>query len=156
MPDSANPVASPSRVEARRYNVERSCIRCHQRKIRCDKSTPCSACVKSDNAESCHYPGLERVKRKARKQNNATLVQQVERLEQIVSDSLRQNTQSDRDHPTPQASLSSSEHKSGDGDSGRGSSNFTGLLIEDGNFVRYVNDHVLSHILEKVINFSII
>lgn len=143
-----------SRVETRRYNVERSCIRCHRRKIRCDRSKPCSTCLKSDNAASCRYPGPERTKRKASQQHTTTLVQQVERLEQIVSDALQQRTQSDEYHQSYRYSSSSLDHDTGDGDLSRRSSNFTGLLIKDGNLVRYVNDHVLSHILEKVRYFS--
>lgn len=106
--------------------------------------------MKSSHAESCHYPGPERVKRRPRKQANLALVQQVERLEQIVSDTIKQGARSDRDHRLPRDPSLSSERKPGDGDSGRDSSTFTGLLIKDGSFVRYVNDRVLSNILEKV------
>ncbi|KAE8404843.1 hypothetical protein BDV37DRAFT_271077 [Aspergillus pseudonomiae] len=47
----------------RRYNVSRSCIRCHQRKVRCDKSHPCTTCARSN--VTCRYPGSEKTKRRA-------------------------------------------------------------------------------------------
>lgn len=141
---------SSSRVEARRYNVERSCIRCHQRKTRCDRKTPCSACLKSENADACLYPGSERVKRRSRKQLTTTLVQQVEKLERIVSSKLEQEPTSDRDKQTARDSSTSPEQISGVAQPETSSSNATGLLVKDGNFVQYVNDRVLSHILEKV------
>lgn len=33
-----------------------SCTECRRRKIRCDRSRPCSQCVRGDRAELCHYP----------------------------------------------------------------------------------------------------
>jgi hypothetical protein len=34
-------------MSQRRYNVERSCLRCHAHKIKCDKNSPCSKCSRS-------------------------------------------------------------------------------------------------------------
>jgi hypothetical protein len=39
----------------------RSCIRCNQRKVRCDRKYPCSACAKA--GEQCSYPGPKRARR---------------------------------------------------------------------------------------------
>ena len=47
-------------VLVRRYDVERSCIRCRERKVRCDKAVPCSMCLRIK--APCRYPGPERVK----------------------------------------------------------------------------------------------
>ncbi|KAH7020745.1 uncharacterized protein B0I36DRAFT_333107 [Microdochium trichocladiopsis] len=35
--------------------ASRSCMPCHQRKVRCDKKTPCSACIRGKHR--CAYPG---------------------------------------------------------------------------------------------------
>jgi hypothetical protein len=40
----------------RRHRAILSCATCRKRKIRCDRLTPCSRCVKSKIAESCYYP----------------------------------------------------------------------------------------------------
>ncbi|ETS74372.1 hypothetical protein PFICI_14238 [Pestalotiopsis fici W106-1] len=151
---SETPQPPPRAGGARRYNVERSCIRCHQKKIRCDKSIPCSTCVKSGNVESCRYPGPERAKRRPRKEASTSLVEQVERLEQIVSNSLKRKRNHDQDERPSRVRSSSLEGNLSHRHPSHGPSNFTGLLVKDGNMVRYVNDHVLSHILEKVLNLT--
>ena len=116
----------------RRYNVARSCIRCHQRKIRCDKATPCAACVKAGDRSSCRYPADTKAKRRAVKADSLQL--QVERLERLVADRTNQ----------PPARNTNSAHQSSS------SAAAVGVLVKDGHWVRYINDQVLSHILEKV------
>lgn len=141
---------SPSRIEARRYNVERSCLRCHERKIRCDKQSPCSACTKSANGESCRYPSFERVKRRSRKHHTTPPSQKVETLEYASSNGTRRNSNSNPAIEARHSFSPPSRQNPGGGKLKSGSPSFTGLLIKDGNLVRYVNDHALSHILEKV------
>lgn len=47
---------TPSELSSqRRPPPTRSCIPCHQRKVRCDKKTPCSACIRGQHR--CAYPG---------------------------------------------------------------------------------------------------
>lgn len=46
--------APPRRRQRGRLHI--SCIECRRRKIRCDKSKPCSACVRGHRADGCHYP----------------------------------------------------------------------------------------------------
>lgn len=40
----------------RRHRAILSCATCRKRKIRCDRLTPCSQCVRSKIAETCYYP----------------------------------------------------------------------------------------------------
>lgn len=43
-------------VSPRRQRAILSCATCRKRKIRCDRLTPCSQCVRSKIADSCYYP----------------------------------------------------------------------------------------------------
>ncbi|KAK6835634.1 hypothetical protein RU639_002378 [Aspergillus parasiticus] len=67
----------------RRYNVSRSCIRCHQRKVRCDKSHPCTTCTRSN--VTCRYPGSEKTKRRAPNVSLNEVAARLARLERTVS-----------------------------------------------------------------------
>ena len=40
----------------RRHRAILSCATCRKRKIRCNRLTPCSQCVRSKVAETCYYP----------------------------------------------------------------------------------------------------
>src|SRR4051794_23964791 len=78
-PGPPSPSKAPPRAVARRYNVPRSCVRCHERKVRCDKATPCRPCVRAE--AECRYPGPERAKRRSQKTTLATVVPRLEVLE---------------------------------------------------------------------------
>lgn len=69
--------------QVRRYNVERSCLRCHERKVRCDKGTPCNKCVRLN--VSCEYPGPKRIKRRPPKTTVTDVMTRLEQLEQSIS-----------------------------------------------------------------------
>ncbi|KAJ6145720.1 C6 transcription factor [Penicillium chermesinum] len=69
--------------EPRRYNVERSCLRCHERKVRCDKRSPCSKCVRLNLP--CHYPGLRIEKRRPPRSADADVVARLEQLERAIT-----------------------------------------------------------------------
>lgn len=55
---------SPSK---RRYRVQRSCLRCHFHKIRCDKAEPCSSCTKANAPSGCRYPEMDYLPRAKKK-----------------------------------------------------------------------------------------
>ena len=62
-----------------------SCTTCRARKVKCDKTDPCSACVKSET--TCVYP--ERVRRRKNRngglrEQNADLLRRLGRLEGLV------------------------------------------------------------------------
>ena len=165
----------------RRYRVPRSCIRCHGRKIKCNKEQPCSTCVKSGVESECSYPAGERVRRRpprtsaatstdplrasahaareddddessspgpikkedgenASVQSIAKVQRELERLEKIVSQ-----------HRANGNKTSLAERKAQRGSSSRSEENTTGMLAKDGSssIMRYVNDKVLSLLVEK-------
>jgi hypothetical protein len=60
---SSSPEVSQSTLHR---NILRSCLTCHQCKIRCDKRSPCSNCVRNDVL--CCYPEVEQRRRRPQKQ----------------------------------------------------------------------------------------
>ncbi|KAJ5682413.1 hypothetical protein N7462_005578 [Penicillium macrosclerotiorum] len=69
-------------MDLRRYNVERSCLRCHERKVRCDKGSPCNKCLRLN--VSCQYPGPRRAKRRPPKTTVTDVVARLEQLERSI------------------------------------------------------------------------
>lgn len=147
----------------RRYNVERSCIRCHERKVRCNKAVPCSACTKV--GVQCRYPGPEKTKRRSQKGKQSQLYARLDKLERAlrgvaepprVQEDTGQldDTRSSEDLPSgsPGGSIlqtgnhnnqsAPSEHLHLDSDQG--------FLVKDGTTTRYINEALLSQVLEKV------
>jgi hypothetical protein len=77
---SDSPTAS---LMARHKRMERSCMICHQRKIRCDKRSPGSHCVKADLL--CCYPGPERASRRPHKTTITDVAARVAQLKRIIT-----------------------------------------------------------------------
>ncbi|RHZ55590.1 hypothetical protein CDV55_104480 [Aspergillus turcosus] len=122
-------------MDIRRYNVERSCLRCHQRKVRCDKGSPCANCVRSK--VPCQYPGHNRVQRRPPKATSADVVSRIDQLERAVSELTRRpsTVRSIHDEDTDVTPTPGPERQPRQG-----------LLARDG---RYIDEHLLSGFLEK-------
>lgn len=140
--------AEPSRRDAvlRRYNVERSCLKCHERKIRCDKRNPCNSCVRLNI--QCKYPGPERGKR--RQHHKAAISDRLAQLERTIT-ALSQAQGEDGTHPEPNNSSSPKNSISNEPLSGQRApieaSTNRGLLLPDRH---YINDRLLSRLLTNV------
>lgn len=130
----------------RRYNVERSCLRCHERKVRCDKGSPCNKCVRL--GVPCQYPGPRRGKRRPPKTTVTDVVTRLEQLERSITTLGRpgpsqQNTSPDIESRPPALKENNastictltearpSQH---------------GILVNDGS---YIDEPLLSRVLEK-------
>lgn len=61
---------------------QRSCQRCNQKKIRCDKAEPCEKCVKSNS--ECIFPGPGRAPRRKKRPLKAELVSRLRKLENEI------------------------------------------------------------------------
>ncbi|OIW24600.1 hypothetical protein CONLIGDRAFT_100550 [Coniochaeta ligniaria NRRL 30616] len=150
-PREGPPQSSPlPTAVVRKYNVRRSCIRCHERKVRCNKDTPCIACVRS--GFPCQYPGPERAKRvKSRSQKG------VERSEVTAVNAETQRrgnyakgqaATGSRTAPPPNGSavigqLSATRYTPSE------SEQSSGFLLKEGSSTRYVNEFTFSRVLEK-------
>jgi hypothetical protein len=82
-----------------------SCVICRRRKVRCDRNTPCSNCVKAKC--NCNYPSPgRRVRRKAKadsarhdRTSQSRLLDKVRRLEGIVKDLTEQAIEAPQGSP---------------------------------------------------------
>lgn len=134
----------------RRYNVSRSCIRCHQRKVRCDKSHPCTTCTRSN--VTCRYPGSEKTKRRAPNVSLNEVAARLARLERTVSAKVG----GDEDVTVTSSALSkglgpvSTDRTAVGQQSREHHGSREGFLVTSGPSTRYINESFLSHVLEKV------
>lgn len=147
----------------RRYNVARSCIRCHERKVRCNKAMPCSPCNRAK--AQCRYPGPEKAKRRAHRDTQAEVGPRLERLERALGAiaTIPERARSEPEEARGQrlrnrdmVSISSPLRTRSPSPTRRGQDapleNHTarGLLVKNGTSTRYINEAMLSQMLEKV------
>ncbi|KIM99329.1 hypothetical protein OIDMADRAFT_166955 [Oidiodendron maius Zn] len=101
--------------------MPRSCEICHQRKVRCDKRSPCSNCVRGNNF--CRYPKTERQPRRLHKTTITDVSARLSQLERTDSES----------HEIHSEDRVSTEE----------------MLVEDGGSSCYVNEALLFRILAE-------
>ena len=138
--------ASPPDAEQRvpltnRSRIERPCILCHHRKVKCNKQLPCFTCTRS--AVLCCYPPGE--KHEPRK-SCATLSDIINRLGQLERTIVAISSSDDQSSNHDSAQLVV-ELPSPDQDSEATTVSREGMLLDDGYSSRYDND-VLSRVLE--------
>jgi hypothetical protein len=136
---SSSPEASLSTPHR---NILRSCLTCHQRKIRCDKRSPCSNCVRNDVL--CCYPEVEQRRRRPQKATIGEISTRLARLERTITAITKGTAAPDVD-VVPDVAVPRSE---------RGYPATVGspaeLLVRDGDTSRYINEVILSRILDEV------
>ena len=142
----SQPPPSPS-TSVRHKRAERSCILCHQRKIRCDKRSPCANCTRADVL--CCYPGPERAGRRLPKSTIAEVTARVSRLERTIAAISKDNS-----HKDPNLHSNSDSNSSPGDENSRGSPvprDCSGeILVKDGPSTRYINETIFSRVLEEV------
>lgn len=156
--------------------AQRSCVTCRRRKVRCDKRSPCSNCVKG--GVDCIFPPPGRAPRKVKRQpaENAELLSRLRQLENIVEAAItNSNTQitpsppqqrGDRSSGDPPVRPQPSRHNEGEGEGGcpvaaaaAGAQmpslehEFGRLVIED-NRSRYVSNRFWASLGDQVSYFS--
>jgi hypothetical protein len=145
--DESGTFASPTAPDpVKDRKLERSCLMCHQRKIRCDKRSPCANCVRGDLF--CCYPGPERSRRRPHKITIADVATRVAQLERTITAISNGVSQADSSS-VPSSVPTPLEGKMGDLQT-KGDSPKEELLVQDGYSSRYVNEVLLSRILEEV------
>jgi hypothetical protein len=138
----------------------RSCEICHQRKIRCDKRSPCSNCVRGNNF--CRYPRTERQPRRPHKTTITEVSARLSQLERTLATIAKGNsrppkrfeadedestTRDDaKDSPLRKVFVDSESHEIHSED--RVSTEE--MLVEDGGSSCYVNEALLFRILAEV------
>ncbi|CAG8885723.1 unnamed protein product [Penicillium egyptiacum] len=109
---------------------KRSCSRCNQRKVRCDKVYPCSACVKAE--VQCIFPGPKRARRTLNRPPVSELLTRLKHLEQEVKQLRLTRCNPDTD-PTPDLDDHPNLQKT---------AKKTDLLVRKEGKSRYVSDEV--------------
>lgn len=137
---------SPQAVSSphRRSSNKRSCIRCNQRKVGCDRNHPCGRCLESE--VECKYPGNKRAPRKLRRPPISEILAHLKELEGEVK-YLRSTSTGDQMAITSQSSVDDPSRWSKDNEHAQHS---RGRLIVRGERSRYVDDEALVLIGDKV------
>lgn len=82
-PNSARPGASATLPRPNPdLSSSRSCVTCRRRKVRCNKRTPCSNCVKANI--DCIFPPPGRAPRKTKRPPDVELLSRLRRLEGVI------------------------------------------------------------------------
>ena len=143
----ASPSPTASAPSVRHKRAERSCLFCHQRKIRCDKRSTCANCARADVV--CCYPGPELSGRRLPKSTIAEVAARVTRLERAITAISNDRSHTDSnlypisDSKSPPGEVSISETQVSRDCPGE-------ILVQDGLSTRYVNETILSRVLEEV------
>lgn len=132
---------------------ERSCVICHRRKVRCDKRLPCSTCTRG--GVLCCYPAGDKPTPRQPKSTIADIASRLGQLEKTIIALSEDVTRPSK--KTTDWECTSTEPKDDDGNTSirdaspsRGSPVVDELLVENGSSSRYINEMLLSRVLEAV------
>jgi len=160
-PDQRPAALPPQKLQTTAHKpMPRSCEICHQRKIRCDKRSPCSNCVRGNNF--CRYPRTERQPRRPHKTTITDVSARVSQLERTLATIAKGKNRSLKsfeaveaesttrddaeDSPLGNVFVDSESHEIHSED--RASTEE--MLVEDGRSSCYVNEALLFRILAEV------
>ncbi|RAQ54296.1 C6 transcription factor [Aspergillus flavus] len=123
--------------------MERSCTQCHQRKVRCSKTLPCSACVRL--GATCRFPTTDANAHRPRRVQKITITDRIAQLERsltILANSAgplqgpeNPNVRDTSTTLLPEPPQSPNRAQE--------------VLVPDGASTRYINETFLSQILDK-------
>ncbi|KAN0091771.1 Fungal specific transcription factor domain containing protein [Hyaloscypha variabilis] len=142
---SVSPEASLSQSTQHRSTV-RSCLTCHQRKIRCDKRSPCTTCVR--NNVHCCYPEVEQNRRRPQKTTIGEISARLARLERTITAITKGTATPNLGHKSASDIIAPCSEV----DMGKiptVESSPEELLVQDGESSRYINEIILSRILDE-------
>ena len=141
------PTTPPVSMMTKQKRLDRSCVVCHQRKIRCDKKSPCRNCSRADVL--CYYPEPEQSVRRPQKTTIADVSARLARLERTIS--ALSNGPAIKQDVTPPGPPTTEDFNSMDpnGSFVEGASSEEKLVQGDSSS-RYFNEALLSRVLEEV------
>lgn len=132
--------------------IPRSCVPCHRRKVKCDRSDPCSNCVRLKL--NCHFPDPNHAIRRPRKpatQDAAELVRRLRTLESVVEQwSGKSAEEKHDDDPDKDASPSDVSIWTGSTDEGQAPEQEMGRLMVNEGRSRYVRSNFWASLSEEV------
>ena len=131
-------------VARRPKKIERSCVLCHRRKIRCDKKSPCSTCTKT--GVLCCYPSAEQPVRRPRKTTISDVAERLVQLERTLYAISSTDSQPDVGSPGDREGTAQPSKE----DEVETESVTEEFLLQNGDTSRYMNDLLISRVLEEV------
>lgn len=150
-PDTPPPARSGAgeMIARRPKKVERSCILCHRRKIRCDKRSPCSTCTRA-GLLCCYPPAAEQLARRPRKTTIADVAERLVRLERTLVAISSSDQQTDAGPQMPGSAQVPPLVGGEVAGIGAGKSVMEEFLVQSGDSSRYINEILISRVLEEV------
>ena len=150
-PSQQTSIASNAGVRRR---LDRSCMVCHRRKVRCDKKIPCANCVRA--GVLCHFPSTDRPEPRKSRTTISDIASRLGQLERTItaiasSDYSLKNEDSVQDRSQSPHAPSPSQDGASDSPATGENSSSSGLLVQDGYSSQYVNEVLLSRVLEEVL-----
>ncbi|KAH8676149.1 hypothetical protein BX600DRAFT_535629 [Xylariales sp. PMI_506] len=126
----------------------RSCRNCHNRKIRCDKKDPCSACTRA--GRSCTYPPSGPRLRRTKKVMAEDMAARIATLEKDLAEARKEKKLSPRARDSKVANRSRSSRQAATSSSDPlAKRSRVGIPIQKGSPSQYLNDILLSKVLEE-------
>ncbi|KAI9375699.1 fungal-specific transcription factor domain-containing protein [Aspergillus egyptiacus] len=155
------PQAAPHRHSSQDSLALRSCVTCRRRKVRCDKRSPCSNCVRA--GIECIFPAPVRAPRKAKRARteNAGLLSRLRQLENIVEAAITNQNGPSAPSPPQERSEESSARSQNECEAGclmtaaaqnrspRLEHGFGRLVVED-NRSRYVSNRFWASLGDQI------
>ncbi|KAI6763924.1 hypothetical protein HG530_007713 [Fusarium avenaceum] len=152
---SSRPRTQPTR------RIERSCAVCHRRKVRCNKTLPCSHCIRS--GFECTYPPTGPIVRRAKKTTINDVASRISHMEKTIeafkasqvaasqpSESVSSLTPTNTSIATPPTTFNGGELRESVPRSNATERNRDeGLLLNKGRFSHYVNEVLLSRVIQQ-------
>ena len=135
---------------------EKACVLCHRRKVRCDKTLPCSTCARL--GVLCCYPASEAAALRKPKTTIADIASRLVMLERTVIALSRGSEEADSGGGAAARDSSSVGETSRRAILSKRSSTRRGsaeeILVQHGYASQYINEILLSHILKEVSEFN--
>ena len=148
-PESEQETASAAVWSHTSRCIPRSCYGCNSRKIRCDKSDPCSSCTRAGRL--CAFPPLGPRKRRAKETIMADMASRISSLEKSTAKvreeqkSVPTVSVSETENATPSAQPAASLYSNNLSERSR-----EDILVEKGPSSLYFNDILLSGVIKEV------
>lgn len=138
-------MSSDAQPTANSLPATRSCQRCNQKKIRCNKTNPCDGCSKSNS--ECIFPAPGRVPRRRKRPLKAELVTRLQGLQQEIRELVNERT-----IPVSQdfSSLATSLHEPPAAGNSQDVGDQWGKLVIAGDSTQYVTHEALAGLENQV------
>ena len=148
-PESEQQAASPAVCSHTSRCIPRSCYGCNSKKIRCDKTEPCSSCARA--GRPCVYPPLGPRKRRAKVTIMADMASRISTLEKSVEKAREVELSVPTVPVSETAEVTRSTQPAIILHSDNLSERFReDILVQKGSSSQYFNEILLSRVIEEV------